>query len=127
MSPTVVPAMAAQNGTPGPTHTEDDRGLVLGGRETFLDVVRAVAIIRVVAWHTFGAAAITYFVAAMPAMFFVTGSLLAKSLRRRPPKTVLVDRFRRLLVPLWAFALVAWLAMAVAARNQGADLPLHKA
>ena len=127
MSPTVVNAMAAQDGTPGPTDAGDHRGLCLGGRETFLDVVRAVAVIRVVAWHTFGAAAITYFVAAMPAMFFVTGSLLAKSLRRRPPRTVLVDRFRRLLVPLWAFALVAWLAMAVAARNQGADLPLHRA
>ncbi|MDP1803813.1 MAG: serine hydrolase [Acidimicrobiales bacterium] len=96
-------------------------------RELFLDAIRAIAIIRVVAWHAFGAAAITYFVAAMPAMFFVTGSLLAKSMNRRAPRTVLADRFRRLLIPLWAFAGVAWLAMAVAAARTGTDLPLHRA
>ena len=96
-------------------------------RELFLDAVRAIAIVRVVAWHAFGVAAITYFVAAMPAMFFVTGSLLAKSMNRRPPPTVLADRFRRLLVPLWAFAAVSWLAMAVAAARMGTELPLHRA
>jgi CubicO group peptidase (beta-lactamase class C family)/peptidoglycan/LPS O-acetylase OafA/YrhL len=96
-------------------------------REVFLDAIRAIAIVRVVAWHAFGVAAITYFVAAMPAMFFVTGSLLAKSMDRRPPRTVLADRFRRLLVPLWAFAAVAWLAMAVAAARMGTELPLHRA
>ena len=96
-------------------------------RELFLDAIRAIAIVRVVAWHAFGVAAITYFVAAMPAMFFVTGSLLAKSMSRRPPGTVLADRFRRLLVPLWAFAGVAWLAMAVAAARMGTELPLHRA
>jgi CubicO group peptidase (beta-lactamase class C family)/peptidoglycan/LPS O-acetylase OafA/YrhL len=96
-------------------------------RETFLDVVRAVAIVRVVAWHTFGVAAITYVVAAIPAMFFVTGSLLAKSFGRRSVRIVLADRFRRLLVPLWGFGLVAWVAMAVAAAHTGTGLPLHRA
>ncbi|HET7722740.1 MAG TPA: acyltransferase family protein, partial [Acidimicrobiales bacterium] len=51
----------------------------------------------------------------------------AKSMNRRAPRTVLADRFRRLLVPLWAFAGVAWLAMAVAAARTGTDLPLHRA
>nr|MDQ3640802.1 acyltransferase family protein [Actinomycetota bacterium] len=97
------------------------------GRETFLDVVRAVAIVRVIAWHAFGVAWITYVVAAMPAMFFVTGSLLAKSFGRRAPRTVLLDRFRRLLVPLWAFGLIAWAAMAVAAWRTETILPLHRA
>ena len=119
--------MAAQTGTVIRTEPGLDRGLAPGGRETFLDVIRAVAIVRVVVWHAFGLAAITYFVAAMPAMFFVTGSLLAKSLGRRGASTVLVDRFRRLLVPLWAFGVVAWLAMALAAWHQGTDLPLHRA
>ena len=51
--------------------------VVLGrGPSSGPPAVRAIAIVRVVAWHAFGAAAITYFVAAMPAMFFVTGSLL---------------------------------------------------
>ena len=96
-------------------------------RELFLDAIRAIAIVRVVAWHAFGVAAITYFVAAMPAMFFVTGSLLAKSMNRRAPRTVLADRFRRLLIPLWAFSAVAWLAMALAATRMGTELPLHRA
>jgi len=96
-------------------------------REMFLDAVRAIALLRVIAWHAFGAAAVTYFVAAMPAMFFVSGSLLAKSMRRRRARTVLADRFRRLLVPLWAFALVAWGVMALAAWHQGTDLPLVRA
>jgi CubicO group peptidase (beta-lactamase class C family)/fucose 4-O-acetylase-like acetyltransferase len=99
----------------------------VGERELFLDAIRAIAILRVVAWHAFGVATITYFVAAMPAMFFVTGSLLAKSMNRRSPGTVLADRFRRLLIPLWAFAAVAWLAMAVAAARMGTDLPIHRA
>lgn len=104
-----------------------DRPVPSEGRETFLDVVRAVAIVRVIAWHAFGLAWITYVVAAIPAMFFVTGSLLAKSFGRRAPRTVLVDRFRRLLVPLWAFGLVAWAAMAFAAWTTGDVLPVHRA
>jgi CubicO group peptidase (beta-lactamase class C family)/peptidoglycan/LPS O-acetylase OafA/YrhL len=97
------------------------------GRETFLDVVRAVAIVRVIAWHAFGLAWITYVVAAMPAMFFVTGSLLAKSFGRRSARVVLLDRFRRLLVPLWVFGVVAWGVMAFAAWQMGTGLPLHRA
>lgn len=85
-----------------------------GARDGFLDMVRAIAVVRVVLWHAFGVAAITYVVAAVPAMFFVTGSLLAKSFDRRPPWRVVTDRVRRMLVPLWAFAAVAWGAMAVA-------------
>ena len=96
-------------------------------REVFLDAIRAIAIVRVIAWHAFGVAAITYFVAAMPAMFFVSGSLLAKSMRRRPAPTVLADRFRRLLVPLWVFALAAWTIMATVAWHQGGELPLEQA
>ncbi|MGH9150216.1 MAG: acyltransferase family protein, partial [Acidimicrobiales bacterium] len=97
------------------------------GREGFLDAVRTIATLRVVVWHAFGAAAITWVVAAMPAMFFVTGSLLAKSLDRRGARTVLADRSRRLAAPLWAFGLVAWLAMAAGAWRTGTGLPLARA
>ncbi len=83
-------------------------------RNGFLDAVRAIAIARVVIWHTYGRAAISYFVAAMPAMFFVSGSLLAGSLDRRRPTVVLRDRLRRILIPLWVFATVALAAMGVA-------------
>ena len=83
-------------------------------REGWLDAVRAVALARVILWHAFGAAAITYVLSAVPAMFFVTGSLLAKSLDRRPARAVLVDRARRLLVPLAAFSGTAVAVMAIA-------------
>jgi len=112
------PIEVAEQGRRAPSRNE---------RELFLDAIRAIAIVRVVAWHAFGVAAITYFVAAMPAMFFVTGSLLAKSMNRRAPRIVLADRFRRLLIPLWAFAGIAWLAMALAAARMGTELPVHRA
>jgi len=83
-------------------------------RERFLDAVRALAVVRVMVWHAFGYAAITYFVSAVPAMFFVTGSLLARSLDRHGYVATLRDRTRRLLIPLWLFAAVAFGAMAVA-------------
>ncbi|HEV8298320.1 MAG TPA: serine hydrolase [Acidimicrobiales bacterium] len=84
-----------------------------GPRDGFLDAVRTMALLRVVLWHALGAAALTYFVAAVPAMFFVTGSLLAKSLRRGAGRVIL-DRGRRILVPLWAFAAGAYSIMTVA-------------
>jgi CubicO group peptidase (beta-lactamase class C family)/peptidoglycan/LPS O-acetylase OafA/YrhL len=88
-------------------------------RDTFLDAVRAVAVARVVTWHTYGWAPITWFVAAVPAMFFVSGHLLARSMDRRSPRTVVLDRLRRLLVPYWVFGLVAWLVMAAARAIEG--------
>ncbi len=77
----------------------------------FLDLVRTVAILRVLAWHTYGYAWLSYFVASMPAMFFVAGSLMAHSLERGSVRHVLVARFRRLLIPLWVFAIVALAVM----------------
>jgi CubicO group peptidase (beta-lactamase class C family)/surface polysaccharide O-acyltransferase-like enzyme len=83
-------------------------------RERFLDAVRALAVVRVMVWHAFGFAAITYVVSAVPAMFFVTGSLLARSLDRHGYRATLRDRARRLLLPLWLFSLVAFATMALA-------------
>ncbi len=87
-------------------------------REVFLDAIRTLAIVRVVLWHALGAAVLTYVVAAVPAMFFVTGSLLAKSLRKGA-RSVIVDRARRILVPLWAFTVTAFAVMVVAHRVDG--------
>lgn len=84
----------------------------------FLDLVRTVAIIRVLAWHTYGYAWLSYLIASMPAMFFVAGSLMAHSLERSPPKKVLVARFRRLLIPLWAFGVVAVAGMVLHSATQ---------
>jgi peptidoglycan/LPS O-acetylase OafA/YrhL len=66
-----------------------------------------VATIRVVIYHASGAVIWSWF-AAMPVMFFVAGSLYAGSLDRRPTREVLRHRFRRLLIPLWAFTAVVF-------------------
>ena len=98
-----------------PTTTRSDFVAPPGtGRDRFLDTLRTIALLRVTLWHAFGAPLLTYLVAAVPAMFFVTGSLLAKSLDRRPWPTVLADRARRVLVPMWAFGAVALVTMRVA-------------
>lgn len=73
------------------------------GRDGFLDALRAIAIVRVVVWHAFGAPIMSWVVATMPLMFFVAGSLLARSLDARPARVVLRARLRRLLVPFWLF------------------------
>ena len=88
---------------PSPTQT----------RNTFLDAVRAVAILRVVVWHTYGYAWISYFIASMPAMFFLAGSLMAYSLRNGGALRVVYRRFRRLLIPFWAMGVVAVAVMLV--------------
>lgn len=95
-------------------------------RDGFLDVVRALATIRVVLWHAFGAAALT-FVAAMPAMFFVTGTLYTGSVDRHGARTTLFDRLRRVAPSLWLFALVAWAAMAIGAWRSGTEWPWARA
>jgi CubicO group peptidase (beta-lactamase class C family)/peptidoglycan/LPS O-acetylase OafA/YrhL len=94
-----------------------DRSVAQPGatRDVFLDAIRAIAIARVVLWHATGAALVTYVVAAVPALVFVTGSLTTQSLDRRPWRAVVADRYRRLLIPYWAYAVVALAAMAVAA------------
>jgi CubicO group peptidase (beta-lactamase class C family)/peptidoglycan/LPS O-acetylase OafA/YrhL len=97
-------------------------------RDPFLDTVRAVAIVRVVLWHATGAALVTYLVAAVPALVFVTGSLLTRSLMRRRWHTVLADRYRRLMIPYWVFAAAAFAAMVVAhvvRTDDTTDLPSH--
>ncbi|MEV4638350.1 serine hydrolase [Actinoplanes sp. NPDC049548] len=85
-------------------------------RDTFLDNVRAIALIRVIVWHTLASAIISWVVASMPAMFFIGGSLLAHSLDRRPAGTVLRARLRRLLLPFWVFGGVVLTVLAVVYR-----------
>ena len=87
-------------------------------REVFLDAIRTLALVRVVLWHALALPVLTYFVAAVPAMFSVTGSPLAHSLGRGA-RRVIVDRARRILVPLWVFPAGAFLAMTIAHRIDG--------
>ena len=83
-------------------------------RDRFLDMLRAIAIVRVVIVHMSGATEtlgwplLAYVVPGMPLVFFVSGSLAHASLdpRReshRSDASFRRDRLRRLLVPYWAF------------------------
>ncbi|UDY37979.1 serine hydrolase [Dermatobacter hominis] len=76
------------------------------GRDRFLDVVRALALVRVILWHTWSAAWLTWF-PAMPAMFFGAGALLDGSLERRGWWATVRQRARRLLIPFWVYGAVS--------------------
>src|SRR4051794_11912421 len=84
------------------------------GRDPALDLLRGIALIRVVLWHTFAKTWMTAF-AAIPLMFFVAGTLLAASGHRRRQRDVVGRRLRRLLLPLWAYGMVVGAATAVRA------------
>lgn len=73
------------------------------GRDRYLDLLRATALVRVVAYHTFAGAVFSLVFPAMGVMFALAGALMARSLRR-PAAAVLRSRARRVLVPLWVYA-----------------------
>ncbi|MFD4667095.1 acyltransferase family protein [Streptomyces halstedii] len=75
------------------------------GRDRYLDLLRAVALVRVVFFHLFGWAWLTVLFPSMGVMFALAGSLMARSLSR-PAGSVIRSRLRRLLPPMWAFSLV---------------------
>ena len=95
-----------------PPDISDARAEAPVGRDRGLDLLRAAALVRVVIWHATGAAAVTV-LAAMPVMFFVSGSLFAASAGRRGvvahrPRPRCAASGRR----CGLFAAVAWLLMA---------------
>ncbi|MGC5021909.1 acyltransferase family protein [Micromonospora sp. DT47] len=74
-------------------------------RNRYLDLLRFLAIIRVVVYHVTGWASLTLVFPAMAVMFALAGSLMAASLDRSGTPAVL-RRLRRLLPSLWVLALV---------------------
>ncbi|GAB3158930.1 acyltransferase [Micromonospora sonneratiae] len=72
-------------------------------RNRYLDLLRALAIVRVVVYHTTGWAFLTIAFPAMSVMFAIAGSLMAASLDRSGPVAV-GRRLRRLLPSLWILA-----------------------
>ncbi|WP_446039330.1 acyltransferase family protein [Streptomyces sp. SID1121] len=76
------------------------------GRDRYLDLLRGVALVRVVVFHVFGWAWLTIVFPSMGVMFALAGSLMARSLSNRTPWSVIRGRLRRLLPPMWAFAAV---------------------
>jgi hypothetical protein len=81
-------------------------------RDRTLDVLRAVATVRVVLYHTSLNPLWSWF-AAMPAMFFVGGALYAQSLERHSTGEVLWSRSRRILIPFWSWAAMVFVVFTV--------------
>jgi CubicO group peptidase (beta-lactamase class C family)/peptidoglycan/LPS O-acetylase OafA/YrhL len=77
-------------------------------RDAALDGLRALAILRVITWHASGWSFTTWIISSVPAMFVVTGALLARSLQKGFAFQVLWKRFKRLLVPLWCYSIVVY-------------------
>lgn len=85
---------------------------VPAGRDGYFDVLRAVALVRVVAYHVFGWAWASLVFPSMGVMFGLAGTLMARSLRR-PALTVVRGRVRRLLPPFWFWGFFVVTAMLV--------------
>src|SRR3954453_11926988 len=78
-------------------------------RNRYLDLLRAVAIVRGVVSHVTGWSLLTVLVLAMPVMFALAGSLMAASIDRSGPLGLAAVRRRlRRLLPssLWVFSAV---------------------
>lgn len=73
------------------------------GRDRYLDLLRSIALLRVIVYHIFGWAWLTVLFPSMGVMFALAGSLMARSLAR-PAWGVIRGRVRRLLPPMWAFS-----------------------
>jgi peptidoglycan/LPS O-acetylase OafA/YrhL len=77
-----------------------------GGRDRYIDTLRALALVRVVTYHLLGWAWLPLLFPSMGVMFALAGALAATSLSRAGHWTVLRKRIRRLLPPLWALGAV---------------------
>ncbi|CAM5479789.1 acyltransferase family protein [Streptomyces canus] len=100
-------------GAPADAEAEEEKPPSrLPGRDRYFDTLRAVALIRVVTYHTFGWAWAGMVFPSMGIMFGLAGTLMAKSLER-PALTVVRSRMRRLLPPFWFWGVFVVLAMLV--------------
>ncbi|MFI6371613.1 acyltransferase [Streptomyces sp. NPDC050546] len=81
-------------------------------RDRYFDTLRAVALVRVVTYHTFGWAWAGLVFPSMGVMFGLAGTLMARSLQR-PALTVIRSRVRRLLPPFWFWGVFVVGAMLV--------------
>jgi peptidoglycan/LPS O-acetylase OafA/YrhL len=74
-------------------------------RDRYFDLLRAVALFRVVLYHLMGWAWLPVVFPSMGVMFALAGNLMARSLNR-PAVQVVRSRMRRLLPPLWLLGVV---------------------
>ncbi|WP_329560519.1 acyltransferase [Streptomyces uncialis] len=90
------------------------------GRDRYLDLLRTLALGRVVVYHIYGWAWLTIVFPSMGVMFALAGALMARSLKRSA-WGVIKGRLRRLLPPLWVFGAVIVPLMFLAGWNPGDD------
>jgi peptidoglycan/LPS O-acetylase OafA/YrhL len=88
-----------------------------GSRDRFLDLLRMISVLRVVALHTCTKPPVVYLpwiqwiFPGMPEVFFVSGAVTAAQLRKRGARGVIPGRLRRLLPPFYVYATVAFVVM----------------
>ncbi|GGN38620.1 acyltransferase family protein [Streptomyces fuscichromogenes] len=101
------------------TPVAPDRAGTGAGRDRYLDLLRSLALVRVVVYHLFGWPWLTVLFPSMGVMFALAGSLLARSLDSpsRSAPSVIRARLRRLLPPLWLFGAVLLTMMLTAGWN----------
>ncbi|MDW8807877.1 acyltransferase [Streptomyces scabiei] len=75
------------------------------GRDRYFDLLRALAIFRVVLYHLAGWSWLPLVFPSMGVMFALAGNLMARSLKR-PAPAVIRGRLRRLLPPVWLLGVV---------------------
>lgn len=105
---------------PGAPDVAPSPGPKRPGRDRYLDLLRSIALVRVVAYHLFGWAWLTVLFPSMGVMFALAGSLMARSLSR-PAWGVIRGRVRRLLPPLWVFSAVVLVLLFAGGWNLSED------
>ncbi|MGW7299413.1 acyltransferase family protein [Streptomyces sp. NPDC054829] len=81
-------------------------------RDRYFDLLRALALFRVVLYHLMGWAWLPLVFPSMGVMFALAGNLMARSLKR-PAIQVIRGRMRRLLPPLWLLGAVGVTGMVI--------------
>lgn len=76
-------------------------------RNAYFDLLRGIALIRVITYHTVQSAWLHIAFPAIGLMFALAGALMARSLDRRGALRVVGSRMRRLLPPVWLYGAVA--------------------
>jgi len=92
-----------------------------GGRDRYFDLLRAIALFRVVLYHLMGWAWLPVVFPSMGVMFALAGNLMSRSLERRPASEVIRGRLRRLLPPLWLLGAIGVPGMILAGWGPGAE------
>ncbi|MFJ7078207.1 acyltransferase [Streptomyces sp. NPDC098781] len=91
-------------------------------RDRYFDLLRALALFRVVLYHLTGWAWLPLLFPSMGVMFALAGNLMARSLKR-PAVQVIKSRVRRLLPPLWLLGVVGVTGMVI--QGWGPDAEGH--